>query len=67
MTGPNINDFACRVVAVALTGVDVSEREALLVAMLNHAAAGLIVIEGRQGAAETAFRLVDSIVQGQPA
>jgi hypothetical protein len=63
---PNLNDFACRVVALALSGVDVSEREALLVAMLNHAAAGLIVIEGREGAAEKAFQLADSIIEGQP-
>ena len=49
-------------VAKAMTHTKPSERRELLTAMMAHAAKGLAVIDGREGAAEAVYLLADEMV-----
>ena len=58
---------AAAVVAGALSRRRPKERPQFLRELLAHAAAGLVVIEGDEQAAESVYRLADAVaVRGEP-
>lgn len=57
-------DLAFAAVAKLLDHQPPSNRSAFLRELLAHTAAGLVVLEGREKAAEAIYRLADAVVGG---